>query len=1260
MFKIRDGREYFYQWDLDRELIVNDSTIKEVHYCNRTDDCSLVVEVKNGIAPVPNQILQHSFDVRVFAYDGSATLHEQVFKVKPRTKPSDYVYTETEVKSYEYLDAKLTEIERQGFSEETVSKAVNNYLSDSDLVDKEYVDTAVANAKVDLTGYATEKYVDEAIDAIPVPNVSAQINVHNTSSTAHSDIRKAIPTKVSQLANDKGYITEVPKVDLSDYAKKTYVDTAISNIPETDLSSYATKKYVDTSISNIDFPETDLTGYATEAYVINKVNEAALGGEGGAVDLSIYATKQDIEDAFKDIDVDLTGYATEQYVNEQIEAIPEVDLSGYAKKTDIPDVSEFITAEDIPEVDLSGYAKIEDIPDTSTFISAIPEEYVTETELAAKGYATLSHLNDYATTQALELEAQSRIKVNTKVDELAQTVTNDYALKTEIPVVPTKVSAFENDKGYLTEHQSLEGYATEQFVTNAIDAIPEPDLTPYATKTELTSNVNTLNGSITAINTELDATNSEVATVKASIPTKVSQLTNDKNYLTAVPSEYVTESELLAKKYATTTQLNNEVKALEGDIADVESTVTRLNNTVADVNTAVTNMSTTKADKSYVDNHVTSITSTLNNLSTTKANKSYVDAEITEVEKSITNLGAIKADITYVDQKVAAHREDVDDAVDTLTESVNTLTESVNTLSSTKADKTYVDTAITALSEDIDNNYYTKDEIEENYYDKEEIHFGMDVTVGRLLYQHNIVVERHRTFKDDGSDYLLETLYTCPLIINDGDAFTFSDLVKYIWNSGGTLLVHGDDTSTNYAGTEAVSAVFTNYSHLSVDSAYSSALNVHYSYLQTSDDDADSAYTPSAKTDFSVWQQSSTDDMSTWYVTVKDTVYSLGYTLAAADLDDYYTKDEVNELLEDIPTGGGGTGTDVSNLYEHRIAISNYIFATVLSTKSTPYTETTLADYIAQTGNVPCSGVISGDPPTYWRYIKLTDADNPSDGLTVVGACNYQTTSIAIVAETLVDTVVKVGGVAVEGGGSVDVDLSDYYTKSQTDAAIQEAIDNIEIPEGGGVSGGSKLYRHIVTVDKTQFEIIDTRKDAHTFSSVVEYIYANGGSVPISYTTYSGNVIYVYTKATVSSATATSISISGARFTHDNSNMTGTGASTSSTIASTVTVTDSVTAIGTAAVNGGSGEVNVDLSNYYTKSEVDALIPDTSSFLTAVPNEYVTETELSGKGYLTEHQSLEGYAKTSDIPDVSAFQTEAQVLALIQANMPASGDEVSY
>ena len=41
---------------------------------------------------------------------------------------------------------------------------------------------------------------------------------------------------------------------------------------------------------------------------------------------------------------------------------------------------------------------------------------------------------------------------------------SDYATKAEIPTVPTNVSAFENDVPYLTEHQSLSGYATEEWV----------------------------------------------------------------------------------------------------------------------------------------------------------------------------------------------------------------------------------------------------------------------------------------------------------------------------------------------------------------------------------------------------------------------------------------------------------------------------------------------------------------------------------------------------------------------------------------------------------------------------------------------------------------------------------------------------------------------------------------------------------------------------------------------------------------------------
>ena len=128
MFRIADGREHFYQWDLDRQVVVDDPSIVEVHFCNRTEDVSLVVEVVDGLANVPNILLQSSFDMRVFGYDGKATRYDAVFKVKAKTKPSDYVYTETEIKSYEYLENKIREIEEQGWSDEIVERSVTEYM----------------------------------------------------------------------------------------------------------------------------------------------------------------------------------------------------------------------------------------------------------------------------------------------------------------------------------------------------------------------------------------------------------------------------------------------------------------------------------------------------------------------------------------------------------------------------------------------------------------------------------------------------------------------------------------------------------------------------------------------------------------------------------------------------------------------------------------------------------------------------------------------------------------------------------------------------------------------------------------------------------------------------------------------------------------------------------------------------------------------------------------------------------------------------
>ena len=102
MFKIYDGRETFYQWDLNRKIIIEDNTIDEVHFCNKTDDCSLVVKAyKEGelsVADVPNILLQTDWPIRVYGYCGGCyTKQSAVFKVAARSKPADYVYTEVEL-----------------------------------------------------------------------------------------------------------------------------------------------------------------------------------------------------------------------------------------------------------------------------------------------------------------------------------------------------------------------------------------------------------------------------------------------------------------------------------------------------------------------------------------------------------------------------------------------------------------------------------------------------------------------------------------------------------------------------------------------------------------------------------------------------------------------------------------------------------------------------------------------------------------------------------------------------------------------------------------------------------------------------------------------------------------------------------------------------------------------------------------------------------------------------------------------------------
>lgn len=108
-----------FQWDLNRKIkIIGKEEVDEVHFSHIGDEEALVVKpIKENnilIANIPNILLQESKDIFVYLVSKDKTLKETFFTVGRREKPSDYVYTETEIKRYETLEERISALEKNG------------------------------------------------------------------------------------------------------------------------------------------------------------------------------------------------------------------------------------------------------------------------------------------------------------------------------------------------------------------------------------------------------------------------------------------------------------------------------------------------------------------------------------------------------------------------------------------------------------------------------------------------------------------------------------------------------------------------------------------------------------------------------------------------------------------------------------------------------------------------------------------------------------------------------------------------------------------------------------------------------------------------------------------------------------------------------------------------------------------------------------------------------------------------------------------
>lgn len=609
MFTIRDGREHFYTWDLDRQIVVDDPSIVEVHFCNRTDDCSLVVEVfdEDGlrVANVPNIILQTNFDVRIFGYDGKATLHEKTFKVKARTKPSDYIYTETEIRDFDSLTERAVEaVELAEASADSIKDTADNLYEFVDSHRLELVD--LGDGRVELRAVAKG---DEDIG-----------NIHNYYTKTETEVLienalegaiPSVPENVSAFINDAGYLTE--HQSLEGYATEEYVNNAIDNIPEVDLSGYAKKE---------DIPD---TSSFISAIPSEYVTESELDAKGYLTQhqpLDEYAKKADIPD--------VSNLATKG-------EIPS--LEGYAKTEDIPSIpslDEYVTEDELnnkgyltEHQDLSDYAKKSDIPDTSEFISAIPEEYITEAELndALANLDIPEGGNDNSIPTHTIVWGANPIDSELLTEILKGAINRDFMLNRDYYLT----LAFNNDsenpspvyhlgfndwmlelfylykngdnigiKGFAFKYEvsdniytwstfgeldryTIPGDSTIPNIKNRLTALEEasaPDLSEYITEAELndkgyatTQYVN----EVASVIPEYYASKEELKEYAklTDIPNlegyaKTEDIPDTSNFISVIPEEYITETELNGKGYLTEHQDLSEY-AKTTDIPDISN-----------------------------------------------------------------------------------------------------------------------------------------------------------------------------------------------------------------------------------------------------------------------------------------------------------------------------------------------------------------------------------------------------------------------------------------------------------------------------------------------------------------------------------------------------------------------------------------------------------------------------------------------------------------------------------------------------------------
>ena len=395
-------------------------------------------------------------------------------------------------------------------------------------------------------------------------------------------------TEASEKYQPKGeYLTEVPAeyVTETELSEKGYLTSIPEEyVTETELSGkgYATTAQLANKVDTSTYTE-DKATFATKAELADKANTSDLSNYVTTVNAeATYAKKSEIPEeytlpiataeALGGIKVgaglsinpatgvlSATGGGTADSVDwANITSKPST-FTPSAHNHPISEVTEL-------QDKLDAKADKTAIADMATqtwvneqgFLTAVPAEYVTETELSGKGYLTAipeEYVTNEELTSALSSKQDKGNYITVETADGKYQVKGDYATTAQL-ANKVDVSAYTEDKATFALKSELTNLATKaelnlkantSDLSNYVTTINAE--ATYAKKSEIPSLEGYLQTSVAdekyATKTELEGKVDDSDIADMATQTWVTS----QGYLTSVPAEYITESELNAKGY---------------------------------------------------------------------------------------------------------------------------------------------------------------------------------------------------------------------------------------------------------------------------------------------------------------------------------------------------------------------------------------------------------------------------------------------------------------------------------------------------------------------------------------------------------------------------------------------------------------------------------------------------------------------------------------------------------------------------------------